>query len=124
MAGRSPAARGSPPVVEQLLARERCVVVLMNAAVGEVGAEGSVGVAAAELVERVAFPRVALALIVGEGHRGKPVGEAGERATGVDLRKLAGVAHEHDLRSGVLSMVEDALQLAGSDHGSFIDHEH
>ena len=54
-----------------------------------------------------------LPLIVDEGYRVEPVGEAGERAAGVDLRKLAGVADEHDLRLSVVQHGRERVAACG-----------
>ena len=72
-----------------------------------VGAEPGGGVAVAQLVERRSFPRVFLPVVVGELDGGQAGGEAAEQPAGIDLWKLVMVTGEHDLRAGVLGVVEE-----------------
>ena len=50
--------------------------------------------------------------------------QRGEQSAGFDLRQLAGVADEHDLRVLLGGGLEQLQQLAGADHAGFVDHDH
>ena len=47
-----------------------------------------------------------------------------ERAAGLDLGELAGIADQHDLGAGCLGVGEDSVEFAGADHGGLVDHDH
>ena len=97
---------------------------LVDPVVGEVGVDGPVGVAGAELGERVALPALGLAAVVGEVAGAEAASEAAEGAAGIDLGELARVADEHDLGSGRFGVGEEPGELAGADHGGLVDHDH
>jgi len=78
----------------------------------------------AELGERFSFPGVVLAAVLGELDRLETHGEGGEGAAGVDLGELVMVADEDDLGAVSVGVVEETGQLAGADHGRFVDHDH
>ena len=90
---------------------------------GLVGGEGDVGVAVAQFGQGVAFPAFPLAAVLGEFDRVEADGQSGEAAAGLDLRQLTVVADEDDLGAVGAGMVEEAGQLAGADHGRFVDHQ-
>ncbi len=69
----------------------------------------------------VALPRLDLAAVVDEVAGVEPPGDGGERAAGFDLGELAVVTDEYDLRVGLGGVVEEPGELAGSDHGGFVD---
>ena len=52
------------------------------------------------------------------------VGDGGEGAAGVDLGELAGVADQDELGPCVVGGVDEAGEVAGADHGGFVDDEH
>ncbi len=95
-----------------------------DAVVGVVGGERLVDVASTEPGERVAFPGFLLASVLFEGDGGEPPGEAVEEPAGVDRAELLRVADEHDLRPSSRRGVEEHGELAGADHGGFVDDDH
>ena len=80
------------------------------------------GVSVAELGECVAFDWVAVAAVLGEADRVGPSGEGGEDAAGVDRGKLVVVTDQDDLGVGAAGVVDEPCELAGADHGGFVDH--
>ena len=95
-----------------------------DAVVGVVGGERLVDVASAEPGQCVAFPGLLLASVLVEGDRAEPSGEAVEEPAGVDRGELLRVADEHDLRPSCRGGVEEHGELAGADHGGFVDDDH
>ncbi len=75
-------------------------------------------------VERGPLVRVGLASVLGQRDRWDAVGDGGEGAAGVDLGELAGVADQDELGPGVVGGVDEAGEVAGADHGGFVDDEH
>ena len=96
----------------------------MDPFVGLIGGERDVGVASAEFGEGGTFPWFDLTTVLDELGCVEPGGEAGEGAAGVDLRELVVVTDEHDLAAGMLGVVEELGELAGTDHGGFVDDHH
>src|SRR5207244_2114800 len=81
------------------------------------------GVAVAELGQGVAFPAFSLPAVLGELDGVKAGGEGGEGAAGFDLGELVVVADEDDLGAVAPGVVEEPGELAGADHGRFVDDE-
>ena len=92
-------------------------------AVVAVGGEGGRDVAAAQLVERVAFPRVLLAAVDGQFDDtvAERVERGPERAAGGDFGELVVVADEHDLGADCGGLVDDRGDVAGAGHRRFVD---
>ena len=61
---------------------------------------GPVGVSVGDQVEGAAFPRLALAVVLGQLDREPAVDEPAERAAGFELGQLAVIADEHQLAAG------------------------
>ena len=80
------------------------------------------GVAVVELGECVAFDWVAVAAVLGEADRVEPLGEGGEDAAGFDRGELVVVTDQDDLGVGAAGVVDEPCELAGADHGGFVDH--
>jgi hypothetical protein len=89
-----------------------------------IGVQGLVDVALAELLDRLALPRLGLAAVLGQGGGAKPQPQASEPAAGLDRGQLLVVAHQHDLRAGQLGMVQEPGELAGADHVGLVHHQH
>jgi hypothetical protein len=97
---------------------------LVEGVVRLVGGQGDVGVAVAELGEGVTFPGLALAAVLGQLVGVEKVRKGGEGATGIDLGELVVVTDKDDLGAVGLGVVEESGELAGADHGRFVDDEH
>ncbi len=102
----------------------RAEIMQLHGAWGEAANEAKVGVAGAQLGERVTLPGLGLAAVLDESACTEAVLQAAEGAAGVDLRELARVADEDDLGLCRFGTVEQPGQLAGPDHGCLIDHDH
>ena len=86
--------------------------------------ERGIGLTGAQLIERLALPRVHLAHVLAELDRQSPLHETEERSAGADLRQLPVVADEHELAVGTFDMVEQLDQLPRRQHPGLVDHEH
>lgn len=114
----------SGPVSDELVPELVAVVGQGDVAVAGEAAEGLVDSAVAEVDERLAFVVGALAAIGGEGDGVEPVGEGSEESAGIDLGELAVVVDGDDLGVGSVGLSNEAGELAGADHGGFVDDEH
>ena len=119
----SPAGCG-PPVCDHLLERHFAVGGLDDVAVFRESLDRLVDLAGAELGERVPFDRILLATVLDELDCAEPFAEAGERAAGFDLGELARITDQHDLGVGVVGVVEEPGEFAGSDHRGFVRDDH
>ncbi len=78
----------------------------------------------AEGAERGSLVRVGLAAVLGQLDGGDAAGDSREGAAGVDLGELTSVADQHELGPGLVGGVDEAGEVAGADHGGFVDDEH
>ena len=96
----------------------------VDAAVLLVGGDRLGGAAVGDVVERAAFPRFGLALVVDE-FDGEPARDEGaEGAAGLDLGQLAVIADQHQLPVRAFDVLEQLGELPGGGHAGLVDHEH
>ena len=81
---------------DQSLAEGVGVVVMVQSVVGDVGGQRVIGIAGAQVPERLALPSLDLAPVDGERRPTLPPGEGNERGAGLDLGELAGIADQDD----------------------------
>src|SRR5947209_3845246 len=96
---------------------------MMDASVGLVRLERSVGITTSQLGKCGAFPGFDLALVLCELAGVEAGGEAGEGAAGVDLGQLMMVPDQHDLGVCSLGVGEESCEGAGADHGRLVHHD-
>jgi YD repeat-containing protein len=89
-----------------------------------VGGDRLVDLAVADQLQRVAFPRLVLAAVLGQHAGAKPQPQTPKAAAGVDRRELAVVADQHHLRARLVGVVEQAGELAAADHAGLVHHQH
>ena len=109
------------PVVNQRRTRVAGVVGDRDAPMLAIGACPALDVAAAQRGQRVAVPRLALPAHLSQLERIEVLGEGVEGAAGVDLRQLAVVADQHQLRVGLLGGLREQAEVAGPDHAGLVD---
>jgi hypothetical protein len=113
----------APPVIDQSGAGrvggrggdEAAVLVVLAGESGDV--------AATEVRERLAVPLLVLATDLVQLGGADLIGQGAEGTAGLDLGKLAAVAHEHKLGLGVLSRFGERGQIARADHPGLVDDE-
>ncbi len=89
-----------------------------------VGARPVLHLAAAQRVECLAIPGSVLASYFVEMTGGQPFGESVKRAARLNLRELAVVADEDELRVRLLSCFSDPGEVTGAHHPCLVDDEH
>ncbi len=109
------------PVVDQRRPRRLGGVADGDLAVIAVGPRPAFDLAAAQRLERLDVPRLMLAANLAQLMLGKPFGERMEGAAGLDLRELAVVADEHELRAGTHGGLGEPCEVAGADHPGLVD---
>ena len=112
-----------PPVRHQLFADGLGGVADDHPSGAVVDGDRGGGVAAPQLVERVAFPRLPLAAVVGQLNDRQPVDQPAEHPADVDLGQLVVVADQDELCAAPLGVVEEAGELAGAHHAGLVDDE-
>ena len=82
------------------------------------------GAAVAEVLERRAFPRVDLAVVLGQLDGEPALDEAAKRASRLELGQLTVVADEHQLAADRRGRLHELGELSRREHPGLIDHEH
>ncbi len=105
-----------PPIVDHGLADVDTVRSGDQSPVRLEGVEGPFDVAGSQFVQRLAFPLVALATVLGERDRVEELAQRVEHPAGFDFRELARIADQHDLRPDRLRCVEDRRESPSAGH--------
>ena len=113
--------RRDPPVIDEQLAKRRCVAVGDEPSVIAVLCRPGVNPSGAQVAESGLVPRLALSLDLTKLDRTQAIGERAESATCLDLGQLAIVANEQQLGVRCLGMVGESRQDAGRHHSGFVD---
>ncbi len=89
-----------------------------------IGGDGLVDLAVADQLQRLPLPRGPLPPVLHQDAGPQAHPQSTEPAAGVDRGKLPVVADQHDLRAGLVGVLEEAGELAGADHAGLIHHQH
>jgi hypothetical protein len=76
------------------------------------------------VLDRLAFPRLGLAAVLGQCGGAKPQPQAAEPTAGLDRGELLVVAHQDDLGSCLGGVVQQPSELAGAEHSCLVHHQH
>ena len=91
---------------------------------GAVGRDRLLPTPGAQVLDRLALPRVALPAVLGQLDGEPAASERAERAAGVDRGELPVVADEDELAARRLDVVEHRGELPRSGHPRLVDDEH
>jgi hypothetical protein len=89
-----------------------------------VGVQGGVDVAVAQVLDRLALPRLGLPAVLGQRGRAEPQPEPPEPAACLDRGELLVVTHQHDLGARLGGVVQQPCEFAGAEHPRLVHHQH
>src|SRR6266540_4051832 len=115
---------GVPPVVQQ---RQRQLLLGLrrdHPVVRAVQLDRLVHLALADQLDRLALPGVQLPPVLDQLARAQPHAQGAEAAARIDRRQLPVIPDQHDLGTVPLGMLQQAGELAASDHAGLVHHQH